>query len=206
MATITLKNNTSTPISFEASIRQGQHDLTLRVLVPAGSSVDQVLPAGLTLDQLATANGVKEFTRGPNARLTITAKSDVLQAAGFADFDVFRLVATGAAASVALTSLGTALRNGVLTKIRIGTKGNGVAAETDDVTSIKIGAVTYTFTAGTFRLAGPVTGEQSVEIDVLTAFGQYIPVPAGSYVQVQRTHVGGPGMTDVVVELIVERN
>jgi hypothetical protein len=201
MASVRLTNLTSRNYSFEATVLslQGQH-LTVRKTIPLGSFTDLVLPAGVTFEMLATVPVVKNELAKASPSYSIAPLADE-KAPIFGGGDKLTLASLGAAASVALTTVGVAAKPGKLARIRVSWRGALVLGESIDIDDLKVGGVSVVIPAP-LLVTGPLAAYGHFDIDVDKVVGP-VAVPDGALVEVGYTYAGGPGATDVTVDLLL---
>lgn len=139
MSTVSIKNNTSNNIAFEARVLtlQGQHS-TVRASLLAGSTTDVPLPNGITPEMLAESPEVKseQSKASPNWSI-VGVSSDAV--GGLSDYETLRRFQPGPAS--ATISLGCVGRNSKLTKIRVSSTGPSGAGESYTVTDLLVNGV-----------------------------------------------------------------
>lgn len=200
---VAITNHQVQNFAFEATVLtlQGQH-VTIRASLPGGVTTEVTLPEGVTLDMLANTSAVAAELSKAAPRYSIAAVSNP-NANNLSDFDAYQVVQVGPAANIALTTLGVVRRAGKLTRLRVTAKVGAVAAETLDIDQIKVNGVAVTIPAP-LLLTGPTADFEVVEFDLNALLGPIL-VPDGAYLELAATHAGGPGLSGVVVELIVSR-
>jgi len=201
MASVRLTNHTSRNYSFEATVLslQGQH-LTVRTTIPLGSFTDLVLPPGVTLEMLAAVPAVKSELAKTSPAYSITPVADAL-APIFGGGDKLTLATLGAAGSVAATVVGAAAKPGKLARIRVSWKGAFVPGESIDIDDLRVGGVAVTIPAP-LLVTGPLAAYGHLDIDVDKVIGP-VAVADGALIEVGYTYAGGPGATDVTVDLLL---
>ncbi len=201
MAKARLTNLTNNNFSFEATVLslQGQH-LTVRQVIPAGGSVDVELPAGVTLDMLAAVPSVKNELALPSPRYSIAALADDKAAAFAAGGESLKLAVSGVAGSVVPVVIGTASKAGKLVRIRVIWKGAPDVGESIDVDQLSINGVAVVFNSP-ILVEGPLPGYSYMDFDA-QAIGPVV-FGDGAIFELGYTYAGGPGLTDVSVDLLL---
>ena len=196
MSTVSIKNNTSNNIAFEARIltMQGQH-VTVRASLLAGSTTPVALPIGVTSEMLAASPEVQAEQAKPSPNWSIVAVSSADAVGGLSDYDVFRVVQ--AAPASATIPLGCANRDMKLTALRLASPGPSGAGESYTISQLLVNGVNVL----------PVP-EQCVLPAAHLAFSPVkqainLQVKEGDFLSAVTTYVAGAGtLTAMSVEVV----
>lgn len=197
MSTVSIKNNTSNNIAFEARIltMQGQH-VTVRASLPATLTTVVPLPNGVTAEMLAEAPEVKAEQAKPAPNWSVVSV-DSKGVQGLSDYEVFRSVAAAASATLAL---GCAQRNMKLAKLRVSGVTASGAGESFTVSDIKINGVSKLPVAQQVALPQNTAAYTDVSGSLS---GSWTEIKEGDFVEAVVTYVAGAAtLTTMAVEVV----
>lgn len=202
MSTVSIKNNTSSNIAFEARVLtlQGQH-ATVRASLLAGSTTAVALPNGVTPEMLGESPEVKaeQSKATPNWSI-VGVSSDVV--GGLSDYETLRRFQSAAAS--ATISLGCVGRNSKLTKVRVSGITASGAGESYTVSDLLVNGVSV----------GLPVAQQCVLPENTSAFtdvsvglsGSWTQVNEGDFISAVVTYVAGAAsLTEMAVEVIASK-
>jgi len=196
--TVSIKNNTSNNIAFEATVMvmQGQH-LTVRATLPATATTVVTLPNGVTAEMLAASAQVQAEQAKSSPNWSIVSVSSGGVVGGLSDYEVFR--AQQAAAASATLQLGCAQRNMKLTKLRVCSTGPSAVGETYTITELHVNGVNVLPVAQ--QLVLPASQLAYVDFSQVLS-GAWTAINEGDFLEVVTVLAGGATLTAMTVEVV----
>jgi hypothetical protein len=184
---VSVKNNTSYPLSFEATIAPK----VVRASIAAGATASVPLPIGVTAEDLATSPEVKAENAKVSPNFSVTSPPQTGLVGNLTDVEILR-ASQAVAATVAAPGLqlGMVNRGGQLYKLRVISPVASAAGESWVITQLRKNGTNVL--AANLTLAASTAARTVVEVD-LTSLG--LTAADGDVFDCLVTYTAGGGPT-----------